>query len=744
MSERRRRATRRLFSHGLLFTILLIAPLMYLSGCGPEQTTVGQTNGNSVPVSLNLSFAQQSATVETAETLTNRLLTHLQSWLPTATTAWARESVSNLSTLRVTVTGEGIQIPVVAEKQVANPASGAVVTFELNVPEGANRIFTVDGFKNQLIIFTGRSAPVSLTAGQPASVDITLADDTGTVTGTFPNGGNAGATATIPVQGTTFSAPVTGSGTFTLDGVPRGEHSLRVSAPGFIPKNIPVVVQAGNTVSVGTVVLDRIPPATGIVTGTVTNANNQAAIQGATVTVDGLSLSATTTNNGSFTIVGVPVGTHTLTVNASGFFSVTTSSIQVTVGSSSSAGTIALTPLPTTGTVTGTVTNAITQAGLTGATITVNGLSLSTTSDGNGSFIIPGVPAGRHILTVSATGFSTSTTTVVQVTARSTSNAGTIALAPITTGSITGAVINANTQAPLSDIIVRLMNSTIFAGTLKDGSFTLEEVPEGSQIVQVAVPGFQDVTKTVAVVAGQSVSTGTIALPVRTGTGTLIGKVIHATTRAPIQGALVTVVVKPTGAAFQALTNSDGNFEVLDVPAGFVTTTVSNPGFTPQIREGSVKERTSDAGIFLLAPLSGGGGGSGRLTVSNAPAEVGGTFVVDPLLSSAATSSPGLGVFWGERLTAVNGPNAEFVGLSYFPSRGDMFIEFGVRESTNSVLVVWACFTSSSSSSSCGVTLNTTTRSVSFNNSVLTTPLSNTPAITLNGTLTYPEPVTLP
>ena len=60
-------------------------------------------------------------------------------WLPIATTVWARESVGNLSALRVTVTGEGIQSPIISEKQIVNPVSGDVVTFDLTVPAGADR-----------------------------------------------------------------------------------------------------------------------------------------------------------------------------------------------------------------------------------------------------------------------------------------------------------------------------------------------------------------------------------------------------------------------------------------------------------------------------------------------------------------------------------------------------------------------------------------------------------------------------
>lgn len=345
MLVNRRRAHNRC---SLAISVAAMLVLLALTGCGGEQQS-GPVQANSVPVSLRLTFPQQSAALEPAATRASRFWAALEAWLPTATTAWARESVTNLSTLRVTVTGEGLQIPVTAEKQVTNPAVGDVIAFELAVPQGVNRVFTVDGFKNQLIIFTGRSVPITLTVGQAASVDITLADNTGTISGSISTGVNTGATATMTVQGITLLAPITSTGTFTLDGVPRGDYTVVLSAPGFISKNVPVVVQAGSTVSVGAVVLDQAPPADGIIVGTVINANTREPISDATVSVSGINLPTTTNGTGTFTVKGVPAGQRTLTVNKSGFVSSTTTTVQVTQGSTSNAGTISLAPVSSEG-----------------------------------------------------------------------------------------------------------------------------------------------------------------------------------------------------------------------------------------------------------------------------------------------------------------------------------------------------------------------------------------------------------
>lgn len=178
-------------------------------------------------------------------------------------------------------------------------------------------------------------------------------------------------------------------------------------------------------------------------------------------------------------------------------------------------------------------------------------------------------------------------------------------IAPSPTGSIRGTVINADTQKPLSERVIRVAGSEILARTDNDGNFTLEGVPEGLQTVLFNITGFQDgVTRTVTVDRGQSVSVGTVAMPVRTFTGTLIGKVVvDNTTRPPIQGASVAITVDATGVSFQTLTDTDGNFTFYRVPVGFITITVNAQGFASQTLPGQVKEdRTGNAGTIRLVP----------------------------------------------------------------------------------------------------------------------------------------------
>ena len=176
-----------------------------------------------------------------------------------------------------------------------------------------------------------------------------------------------------------------------------------------------------------------------------------------------------------------------------------------------------------------------------------------------------------------------------------------------TTGSISGTVINADTEEPLSERVIRVAGSEILARTDIEGNFTLEGVPEGLQTVLFNITGFHDgITRTVTVVPGQSVSVGRVTLKVRTFTGTLIGQVVvDDTTRAPIPKAIVAITVDPPGESIptETETDSDGQFEFLKFPAGFILITVSKEGFTSITLKGQVKEdRIGNAGAIRLAP----------------------------------------------------------------------------------------------------------------------------------------------
>ena len=315
MFEKRRGATGWPFIQGLLFTMVLIALLSTLSGCGSGQTDVGQTNGNNVPVNLNISMPQESAAASTSG---SRFWAKLQSWLPSVTNAWA--VTYDLSELTVTVTDSDQQLLTTKHEMISlSHNSGESIPIDLEVPVGPDRIFAVSGVDRNTgsPILQGKSTPVTLTAGKAASVEVVLAENTttGTVTGTVINEVTAAplSNATVTVAGRGLSTTTDSTGNFTLPGVPQGPQTLTVSLSGFNNATKAVTVVAKASVSAGTIALTQIIIiTTGTVTGTVIDVDTRALLSGAKVAVG--DLSTTTDSKGNFELRDVPRGEQTLTI----------------------------------------------------------------------------------------------------------------------------------------------------------------------------------------------------------------------------------------------------------------------------------------------------------------------------------------------------------------------------------------------------------------------------------------------
>jgi len=170
------------------------------------------------------------------------------------------------------------------------------------------------------------------------------------------------------------------------------------------------------------------PPATGSITGKVTHASTSAAIEGATVVVEGTGQSATTAADGTYTIADVPTGDRSVTASAEGFVA-QTKTAGVTEGQPTTVD-FALDPIPV-GSITGKVTNAVGGTSIAGATVLVEDTGQSAITAADGTYTITDVPTGDRSVTASADGFE-SQPKMVPVNEGQTTTAN-FALNPVTT-----------------------------------------------------------------------------------------------------------------------------------------------------------------------------------------------------------------------------------------------------------------------------------------------------------------------
>src|SRR5262249_17035797 len=155
--------------------------------------------------------------------------------------------------------------------------------------------------------FMPAQATVTIAANQTITQNFALAPDTAATTGTITgvvrstaSGNPPVAGATISVAGTSLSTTSGGDGSYTLANVPAGAQRLNASKTGFRTATVSVTVTAGQTVTQD---ISLAPNAgAGTITGTVRNASNGQALSGATVSVAGTNISATSGGDGSYTL----------------------------------------------------------------------------------------------------------------------------------------------------------------------------------------------------------------------------------------------------------------------------------------------------------------------------------------------------------------------------------------------------------------------------------------------------------
>src|SRR6476661_6217177 len=148
-----------------VWTLVLIA---VLAACGSDNT-----DGKTVAVNLSLVVDGRQTQHRPA---VSRLFAWIEHWFPGATPAWA-QSVTEIASIQVQISGPGIPTPATATVPVSDPTSGQEIPVSIQAPVGPNRTITVSAFNAAsppLKIFGGTLPGVNLTAGAPVNLEVTL------------------------------------------------------------------------------------------------------------------------------------------------------------------------------------------------------------------------------------------------------------------------------------------------------------------------------------------------------------------------------------------------------------------------------------------------------------------------------------------------------------------------------------------------------------------------------------------
>jgi hypothetical protein len=403
----------------------------------------------------------------------------------------------------------------------------------------------------------------------------------GTVRDLATNEPIAGATVTL--VGTTISATTGFDGTYELNEVPTGSQSVRATADGYSPSQVPVDVVAG-------LVQTRdllLRPLTSTITGIVLDSVTRMPIAGAFVEAKGTGGGVTTGGDGSYTLINVPIGFETVEASATDHES---SSATVTV----TAGFTAVQDFfltPTIGSINGSVRNASNNQPIAGATVTAGGMT--TTTDGGGNYTLNNVPTGSQSVSVTATDFNPNSVSVtVPPGATVTQN---ITLTP-QLGTVSGFVKD-DYGEPIAGATVNVAG--ISTASLADGSYSVSNLTPGQKSIIASKENYTSVTVTVTIVGNQTTPQDLI---LARKTGTITGKITEGQTLNPIRNAEVELLPFPLTFAN---TDSGGNYTMTGVPTGQQVIIATAPGYYAQIALVTVTADQTSFKDFQLNPIVG-------------------------------------------------------------------------------------------------------------------------------------------
>ena len=362
---------------------------------------------------------------------------------------------------------------------------------------------------------------------------------------------------------------------------------------------------------------------TGTLTGTVTN------ISGAPLTgaqVNSGNSSATTASDGTYTLANLAAGTTTLAFSLSGYQSAS-QNVTVTAGSTTNVPVVQLAPVNPGG-IAGSVVDS-NGNGITGATVTGGGLSVTTSSAGLYTF--NNVPAEIVTLVASAPGFQPASENVTVI-AGNTTSAPTMTLSS-DLGNVTGKVMNSS-GSPITGASINFGGGS--ATTDSTGTYNFTSIPAGTIQLVAAASGFQSVTQNVTVTGGNTTTANFSLSAAPPSSGTVIGKVTNISNGAIIVGA----TVKWNGTS--VTTNSSGVYTLSNVTGGSQTITAGASGYLPlsspvTVSGGSttLNFQLSTAGILDVKVVTSSGA-----AVSGAPLTLSGGVITTSL--SGTTNASGL------------------------------------------------------------------------------------------------------
>ncbi|MFH0882205.1 MAG: carboxypeptidase regulatory-like domain-containing protein [bacterium] len=360
---------------------------------------------------------------------------------------------------------------------------------------------------------------------------LNLGKDPGTIQGMIRNGStNNLLTVIVNVNADDGTSTSTSNGTYRLESVESGSRTVNFSAQGFQDYSRTINVGSGETVTLDV----YMQPLTGAIQGTIRDGATSETIT-VEVHINADDGSSAVTNNGTYHLENVQIGSRMVIFTAEGFQEYS-QTVNVIAGQSATLN-VFMQPV-TSGT--GSISGSIFQAGTSNlimASVTVSTDDSQSTTTSDGSYVLNNVQAGVRTVTATADGYETYSSSV-QVVADQNVNLP-INLIPSTaqTGEVKGYVRDVDTNDPLAgaDVWTEMNGSTV---TNSEGWYSLNLLP-GDYNITAGYSGYENQMQEVHVYANISVTLDFNLSSSVSNTATITGSVLDDSNSNPIGGASV-------------------------------------------------------------------------------------------------------------------------------------------------------------------------------------------------------------
>ena len=335
------------------------------------------------------------------------------------------------------------------------------------------------------------------------------------------------------------------------------------------------------------------------VTGTVVDADSGAALSSVAIKLDGAESFETSTDiTGKFTLSPTSAGQYLLTISLDGYSEVVLNTMLVT-GNQLSMGDIALNKLAVdpetgepvvTGTVRGAIKSRLTNAPLEGVVVSINGDSdLTTITDANGEYQISNVAPGNISISAVLAGYQTASGTA------DLQERQTLVFSPLLTKalssnvSVSGTVTDNDSGQPLEGVtIVATQNGSPFQATSGvDGSYVLNDIPQGLIEISASLAGYVAVSGSVDAPAGANISfSPSLVLegnPPADDQASIQGLIVDSATGRGLDGVTLAITYTLAGQTLTFNTDADGNVDIPNLDSGTVSLEISLSGYRTQI-----------------------------------------------------------------------------------------------------------------------------------------------------------------